>query len=884
MANSPLRLALIATLDAKGVSAGAGEVRREVEGVGRAAADAAGGLTRLSAANDAAAAAEGRATAALQGRAAAERTLREAIDARLGIGARGARSVAETGADLEAYGRKLDALRARYNPLYAEIARYRTALSEIRQAHAVGAIGADEMVAAIGRERKAALEAVAAIKGLNAARTAAGDATRFHSTNLMFQAQDIAITSAMGMSPAMIALSQGAQIGGIVQQMGGGAAAAGALRAALLALVSPANLAAIAITGVTAAAIQYFMSGKDAIQTLDDALEMHRDAIGKVAAAYGEMGNAADHFGERSVAQLEAAERRARALLEVTAEVEQQALAKSLSQGSGWTLFGMWNDLVNPAELQAVNLQFAAFAEPIKQLRQEIAAGKPDFDAFQKAIEGIAATDPGRLRKTADEILGLSDASADASRFLDQTAAGLRDLSSINPNTVRAQQQIQAVADVAERTVLRLRDLYVAGSAIQNMLQGMDALARGVAPKGDAVGGSGSLDRAQEQFDAMFALWRRFGYDDESGIDPNKPKKTKGSSADPWRDLVKNARDQIEAMRAVAATIGMAGIEADAYRFRLDLLQQATDKGRKLDEEKRVEIERLTAAYREAATEVAALTAVENLRFEREQMFRSRSEQRVFAELKNLGLDIASEQGQLVASQIRLNEQLAYSRELAGDFVSTFVNGIMQGKSVMEALGDAALSVLSKIADKLLNEVLDAVFKVMAAGSGGGGGGNWLSGLFGGLFGGIFGGGGFTNFEYAWTAANPGLWAKGGIFDPSGAVPFARGAAFTNSIVSRPTLFPFANGTGLMGEAGPEAIMPLTRGASGRLGVDVHGFRPANQNGAAGGTTTVRLVMPDGWRTEIVAEAREGAREDTVRIVTEYDGARENRWQNGAPR
>jgi hypothetical protein len=42
---------------------------------------------------------------------------------------------------------------------------------------------------------------------------------------------------------------------------------------------------------------------------------------------------------------------------------------------------------------------------------------------------------------------------------------------------------------------------------------------------------------------------------------------------------------------------------------------------------------------------------------------------------------------------------------------------------------------------------------------------------------------------------------------------------FTNSVVDQPTLFKFAKGTGLMGEAGPEAIMPLKRDNNGNLGV-----------------------------------------------------------------
>ena len=73
-----------------------------------------------------------------------------------------------------------------------------------------------------------------------------------------------------------------------------------------------------------------------------------------------------------------------------------------------------------------------------------------------------------------------------------------------------------------------------------------------------------------------------------------------------------------------------------------------------------------------------------------------------------------------------------------------------------------------------------------------------------------------------------GLIAKGvgGLFE--GLLPFADGAGFSQGrvmpfavggIVSGPTRFPMRGGYGLMGEAGPEAIMPLARGADGKLGV-----------------------------------------------------------------
>ena len=78
--------------------------------------------------------------------------------------------------------------------------------------------------------------------------------------------------------------------------------------------------------------------------------------------------------------------------------------------------------------------------------------------------------------------------------------------------------------------------------------------------------------------------------------------------------------------------------------------------------------------------------------------------------------------------------------------------------------------------------------------------------------------------------------ANGATF-ANGIATFARGGTFTNSIVSSPTLFKFADGgamrTGLMGEAGPEAIMPLKRGPDGRLGVDASGMAVPYQRSAA---------------------------------------------------
>jgi len=91
-----------------------------------------------------------------------------------------------------------------------------------------------------------------------------------------------------------------------------------------------------------------------------------------------------------------------------------------------------------------------------------------------------------------------------------------------------------------------------------------------------------------------------------------------------------------------------------------------------------------------------------------------------------------------------------------------------------------------------------------------------------------------------------GLLADGVNSLVSGLMPFENGAAFSQGrvtpfakggVVSGPTNFPMRGGTGLMGEAGPEAIMPLSRGADGKLGVKAQGGQGVN--------ITMNISTPD---------------------------------------
>lgn len=91
--------------------------------------------------------------------------------------------------------------------------------------------------------------------------------------------------------------------------------------------------------------------------------------------------------------------------------------------------------------------------------------------------------------------------------------------------------------------------------------------------------------------------------------------------------------------------------------------------------------------------------------------------------------------------------------------------------------------------------------------------------------------------------------AKGNMFNSGNVIPFANGGVFNAA-----TFFPMKGGkTGVMGEAGPEAIMPLSRGPDGKLGI----------KGSSGGGQSVNIVVnvQGGSAPDVRRSAAQGARE-----------------------
>lgn len=171
-------------------------------------------------------------------------------------------------------------------------------------------------------------------------------------------------------------------------------------------------------------------------------------------------------------------------------------------------------------------------------------------------------------------------------------------------------------------------------------------------------------------------------------------------------------------------------------------------------------------------------------------------------DLDRAGILTTQEGAQALEDAKQKFDELARVRELKSVF-----------DEVGRSLGDAFTDFITgaKSASEALEDFLKNLSRALVQKA--------VSSLIGGAIGGAFGGGAF---------------AKGGVFGPGGLQPFARGG-----VVSTPTIFPFANGTGLMGEAGPEAILPLKRGADGTLGVE------ASTGGQQAINITMNISTPD---------------------------------------
>lgn len=173
----------------------------------------------------------------------------------------------------------LDSTRAQFNPLFAASRQYEQALRDIAEAERMGALSALEAAAARDRAAQAMAPANA---GLMQQARASGMATAANA-NLIAQWNDIGMMVAAGQSPMMLALQQGTQVTQVFDGLRrDGQGVLRALGTSFLGLISPINIATIAIIGFGAAGIQWLMKLGGETKTLDEQVQDLEATLGRI--------------------------------------------------------------------------------------------------------------------------------------------------------------------------------------------------------------------------------------------------------------------------------------------------------------------------------------------------------------------------------------------------------------------------------------------------------------------------------------------------------------------------------------------------------------------------------------------------------------------------
>lgn len=236
------------------------------------------------------------------------------------------------------------------------------------------------------------------------------------------------------------------------------------------------------------------------------------------------------------------------------------------------------------------------------------------------------------------------------------------------------------------------------------------------------------------------------------------------------------------------ATMGMGDQQRGRYEERLKIQQQYQDKLEQLKRDSKAKGTYGSDEYLQAEQELQA------------------SLDRRLAEWADYNAKVDASQGDWTLSASRaLDNFLAQGSNVAGMTENVFTNafnGMADGIANFALTGkrDFRSFTVSILADLAKMEARIAASKLLGS----------VLGMFG--FG-ASAGGSTPSGAYSSAALSVIPNADGGVYRSAGL------SQYSGSIVNRPTFFAFARGAAVMGEAGPEAILPLRRGANGKLGV-----------------------------------------------------------------
>lgn len=618
--------------------------------------------------------------------------LQKRIDGMVGIGTRGAKEWSGALAD---QGKELERLRARYSPLFATINNYKSAVADIKRAHALGAISANEMTAAIQRERQAALASTAAIKGRNAALAASPSGGRggmgagaFNTSNLAAQGFDIATTAAF-MPWQTVALQQGPQVAQVFNDIRASGQRIGpAVAGAFMQLVNPISLVTIGTIAAGAAAIQYFSSLELGGAKSEETLKKEAELVHAVVAKWGDALPALKAYNDERQRLTDAKDLQAAA--EIGADAQWEELRKSLGDVDSeigdivTRLSQMGEDTNKITSLQRAFNELTAGIEDgnatsdmAKKVQQELAA----------VIKDNATPELQRYLEIFDRLVPAIDkAAASASKFKSEAAQAASASRGFRINSAEQDAYFEYLDEQRRKANENPTVINPDGRRVAVPIPGTKPIQLGDEP-----------------------------------ADTKKAETAAQRAANAYRDLIKSADDRIAQLQLETELTGEYGVQTDAARFRLELLQQAEDKGRSLSAEQRAEIEKKVELYSKYSQALAQAKLHQDLLDDSAFAGLSKQEQAVKLRLRSYGLD--EDLSGNNAAMIRNRFQQEELSDLTQSFLSELSSGILTGgKSIGESFADAVKNAAANAMQKSLDSLFEQIGGALASALLGGGG------------------------------------------------------------------------------------------------------------------------------------------------------------------
>lgn len=305
------------------------------------------------------------------------------------------------------HGAALDALRARFDPLFAASRAYEIQLQDIAEAERQGALSAVQAGAA--RERAAQM-LTPAMNGI--ARGSRGAASEV--ANLGFQLNDIAMMTAAGQNPLMLAMQQGSQVSQVFEIMRQRGVAVGpALVTAFTQVLSPMSLLTMGVIALGAYAVQAFMDAETSAKSFEDELKDLETVSNRLRE------NSRLLFGDGIDTKFGSLNTQARALTETLVQLDRASELRTLRD----TLETKFSETVDPTFWQNANQYLANLASGGQlgsYTNTDLAAGNwaalgtalpfDQFKAMRAEIDQLAAD--GKVDEVTKKLIDLGKAMA----------------------------------------------------------------------------------------------------------------------------------------------------------------------------------------------------------------------------------------------------------------------------------------------------------------------------------------------------------------------------------------------------------------------------------------------------------------------------------------